>query len=178
MNTGFTPQDIDSPMILLGCVGAPWGVKGHNRIQSYTSPVGNIFEYATWYIHSDEPDGFKPIKITDTNNHPSQLVARLEGCQDREGAQALVHTKIYVKRDELAPCEDGEYYWCDLVGLEVQDTEGVLLGHIEGLYETGAHDNMVVKHLDKQIDIPFVVGEFVLKVDLAAKLVVVDWDLR
>lgn len=163
----------DKPMLLVGRIGAPWGVKGHTRIQSYTNPVANIFEYKNWYIK--QKGSLNHLSFSDAKQTPKGLVARLEGIDSRDKAEGLVHCEIYIPKDSLPDCEDGSFYWDDLVSLTVIDQQGKVLGKVDHLYETGAHDNMVVKHDSGVIHIPFVMDHTIIKVDLDAKQIIVDW---
>ncbi len=163
-------------MILVGRIGAPWGIKGHTRVQSFTSPEADILEYSTWYIKVGH-ERAKPVVVVDKNKHPKHLVARLEGVVDRDQAQALVHAQVFVSKDDLSDCEEGEYYWLDLIGLEVTNLQGHIFGCVDSLYETGVHDNMIVKKDKDSVHIPFVIDKTVMKVDLQAKKIIVDWDL-
>ena len=102
-------------------------------------------------------------------------MARLEGVDAREQALQLSGLSISVDRDRFEPAKPGEYYWADLIGLEVRTTSGVGLGAVTGLMETGANDVLVVRRERERL-IPFVVGEFVKDVDLDAGVLIVDWD--
>ena len=70
----------------------------------------------------------------------------------------------------------GEYYWSDLEGLEVVTVEGVALGRVSHLVATGANDVLIVKGAERERLIPFLVGQYVTKVDLDADRLTVDWD--
>ena len=78
-------------------------------------------------------------------------------------------------RDRLPPPAPGEYYWADLEGLAVETTEGVPLGKVSHLFETGANDVMVVEGERKRL-LPFVTGQYIVSVDFEAGRIVVDWD--
>jgi 16S rRNA processing protein RimM len=103
------------------------------------------------------------------------VVARLDGVDDRDAATALVGTEIWVPRDALPKPRQGEYYWADLEGLAVRTVDGVDLGRVSHLFATGANDVMVVQGGRERL-IPFVPGRQVVKVDLDAGLIEVDWD--
>jgi len=83
--------------------------------------------------------------------------------------------EIAIKRDQLPATEDNEFYWIDLEGLKVVNQEGIDLGVVESLMETGANDVLVVRG-DKERLIPFVMDEYVLDVDLDKGTITVDWD--
>ena len=111
--------------------------------------------------------------MEDFELHSKGPVAKLAGCDDREGAEALRNRDVAVKRESLGKAEDGTLYWVDLVGLEVVNEDGKLLGRIEGLFETGATSVLVVRG-EKERMIPFV-AEYVKSVDRESGRIIVDW---
>jgi 16S rRNA processing protein RimM len=100
----------------------------------------------------------------------------LQGCDDRDAAAALMDTTVAIKREQLPQAQAGEYYWTDLQGLRVINLEGVELGTVSHLLETGANDVLVVKKGREERLIPFVQGQFVTRIDLEAGEMSVDWD--
>ena len=104
----------------------------------------------------------------------SGVVVRLEGCHDRDRAGDYSGCEIAVDRSRFPSLEDGEFYWTDLVGLRVINTEGVDLGRIERMMETGANDVMVVRGATERL-IPFLTGSVVQSVDFDDEAVVVEW---
>jgi len=84
--------------------------------------------------------------------------------------------EVSVARAALPPLAQGEFYWADLEGLEVVTLEGVSLGKVSHLLSTGANDVMVVRDAERERLLPFVPGQWVQQVDLAAGRIVVDWD--
>jgi 16S rRNA processing protein RimM len=100
----------------------------------------------------------------------------LEGCDDRDAAAALMGQQIAILRSQLPSPEAGEYYWADLVGLLVSNTEGVALGRVDSLLETGANDVLVVVQDGVERLIPFVQGQFVKDINLEEGRMLVDWD--
>jgi 16S rRNA processing protein RimM len=105
------------------------------------------------------------------------IVAELPGVDDRDAAMALVGTEIWVARSALPAAKPGEYYWCDLEGLEVVTVEGRSLGKVSHLVATGANDVLVVNDAERERLIPFLVGQFVTQVDLEGARITVDWDV-
>jgi 16S rRNA processing protein RimM len=108
--------------------------------------------------------------------HGKGVVAKLKGCDDRDAAAALMGMNIAIRREQLPAATEGEYYWADLVGLAVSNLEGVSLGVVEQLLETGANDVLVVVQGDVERLLPFVQGQFVKEVDLTNRRIIVDWD--
>ena len=104
------------------------------------------------------------------------VVAKLAGCDDRDAAEALIGCEIAVRRDQLPETTaPGEHYWTDLVGLRVETVDGIDLGTIERLFETGSNDVMVVQGERERL-IPYIWDEVVREVDLEGGRMRVAWD--
>ena len=103
------------------------------------------------------------------------LCGRYEGVDDRDAAEALRGTEVWVPRAVLPPPAPGEYYWVDLEGLRVVNAEGVALGTVSHLFSTAANDVLVVQG-ERERMIPFVQPDFIRSVDFDAGVVTVDWD--
>jgi len=102
-------------------------------------------------------------------------VARLADCTDRDQAQLLMGCEIGIRRDQLPALAPGEYYWNDLIGLRVFNTEGDDFGTVQQLLETGANDVLVVQGEQERL-IPFVMKQVIVEVDLDQGRIRVDWD--
>ena len=160
-------------MIELGRVSGVYGVKGWVRIYSYTSPRDNILKYKRWYLK--RRGEWQVCKLVGGRKHGKGVVAHIEGCNDRDLAAELMGSDIAISREQLPKTEPGEYYWSDLQGVRVETVDGVELGKIAGLFETGSNDVIVVNG-DRERLIPFLLDDVVKSVDLDAGLMVVDWD--
>lgn len=161
----------------MGRVAAPYGVKGWIKIQTFTETLDALLDFPVWQMGQNGQ--WRQVQVEDAALHGDFVVAKLKECDDRDAAFALRGQEIAVNRDELPKPEQDEYYWQDLIGLAVVNREGIKLGQVSGLLETGAHDVLVVKGSDenaKEILIPFV-EVYVLNVDLAQGLIEVDWGL-
>lgn len=155
--------------VVLGRILGVYGVRGWLKVFSETSPLENIFSYAPWLINGVEQ------QVVAWRRHGKGLVAQLEGYDDRDQARALSGKTIAVRRDQLPPPSADELYWVDLQGLRVETQEGVPLGQVTHLIETGSNDVMVVRGERERL-VPFVWGQFVLDVDFDTGRVLVDWD--
>ena len=159
--------------IVIGKIGGPFGVKGWIKLLSHTEPRDKIVEYSPWLVKSGE--GWKEWEVAEGHAHGKGVIARLEGVTDRDQAMALMGAEIAMWRDQLGETKPGQYYWVDLVGLEVRLEAGRPLGKVEGLMATGANDVLVVMGERERL-IPFIQGQVVKSVDLGAGTIVVDWD--
>jgi len=149
------------------------GVKGWVKVFSYTEPRENILHYRPWYLR--QGGEWRPRACVAGNRHGKGVIARLDGCEDREQARLLMNTEIGVGREQLPATEPDEYYWNDLLGLEVVNLQDERLGRVDQLIETGANDVLVVNGERERL-IPFVQRQVVMNVDLEAGVIRVDWD--
>ena len=158
--------------IVLGCITGPYGTGGWVRIRSSTEPPENILRYAPWQVSLN--GRWFSIGVAEGQVHGREVIARLHGCHDRDAARGYRGCEIAVERARLPDADDGEFYWTDLVGLRVINSEGVDLGRIERMMETGANDVMVVRGATERL-IPFLTGSVVQSVDFDDEAVIVDW---
>lgn len=155
----------------MGRIAAPFGVKGWVRVQSFADDPATLVEYASWRIGRGEQQ--REFAVDAVQDHSHGWVAKLAGIDDREAAYALRGQEISVARSSLPPPAEGEYFWSDLIGLAAVNRDGVELGTVDSLLQTGAHDLLVVKGKREHL-IPFI-AQFVGTVDVAAGRIEVDW---
>jgi 16S rRNA processing protein RimM len=159
--------------VTLGHVSGVFGVKGWLKVQSYTEPHDNIAKFAAWTLRRRGADRVFELEAGRSHTGGS-VVAKLRGLDDRDLAREWVGAEVVVEHERLPAVRADEFYWADLEGLEVRTTTGFVLGKVEHLLATGAHDVLVLGGSRERL-IPFVVGSVVKQVDLAAGLIVVDW---
>jgi 16S rRNA processing protein RimM len=160
-------------MVVMGRVSGLFGVRGWVKVYSYTEPRAGILDYSPWFIKRAGEWEMHEVQ----GGHPQGkgVVAQLRDFADRDQAAQLLGCDIAVRRDQLPPLTGGEYYWSDLEGLKVENLDGVELGRISHLFETGANDVIVVQGERVHL-IPYTWGDAVRKVDLEKGLMIVDWD--
>jgi 16S rRNA processing protein RimM len=160
--------------VIVGEVAGVFGVNGWVKIYSHTNPAKNILDYSPWLLTG--LDGTKEFKVLFGRTHAKLIVAHLEGVDDRDKALKLKSSKITVPRDRFPPLKSGQYYWADLVGLQVTNLEGAQLGTIAEMLATGANDVIVAK-AERERLIPFIIGQFVKEIKLDEGKMLVDWDV-
>jgi 16S rRNA processing protein RimM len=158
--------------VTLGRVSGVFGVKGWLKVHSYTEPRANIAQYGVWLLRMNGVD--RPFEVEDGRAQGGSVVAKLRGLDDRDDALEWVGAEIVIEREALPELAANEFYWSDLEGLEVRTTAGEVLGKVDHLLATGANDVLVTDSSPQHL-IPFIVGTVVKQVDLAARLIVVDW---
>ena len=155
----------------MGRIAAPFGVKGWVKVQPFSEDPGALMDFESWRVGRGEQQ--KHYSVEAVQDHGKALVAKLAGIDDRDAAYALRGQEISVAKSDLPPPEEDEFYWSDLIGLTAVNREGVELGKVDSLMESGANDLLVVKGTREHL-IPFV-ATFVGKVDLAGGTIEVDW---
>jgi len=161
--------------VVVGSIGAPHGVRGWVRINSFTDPSDNLFTYP---LLLEDGNNWKPITIEKVQPHGTCFVAKLAKIDDRDQAALITNAKIAVKREDLPALDDDEYYWNDIIGLTVYNQDEVNLGQVADFFATGANDVMVVRGEGGEHLIPYVPEMFILEVNLESKQMKVRWDLE
>lgn len=164
----------NSDYLNAGQISGVFGVKGWVKVFSFTQPRENILRYSPWFLRKN--DEINEIKVVGGQLHGNAVVAELTGIVDRDAAVALVGAEILILKQQLPKPKPGEYYWADLVGLEVKTQSGVSLGVVDHLLETGANDVLVVVDGKSERLIPFLQQQTVISIDLDGRLMIVDWD--
>ena len=160
--------------VVVGEVSGVFGIKGWIKVYSFTEPRENILTYSPWILRKGSE--LKSVEVLEGNLQGKAVVACLAGVTDRDVAASLGGYEIVIDSTMLPEPEEGEYYWRDLIGLQVETEQGVALGVVDYLLETGANDVLVVKEGEKERLIPFLQGSFVKNINLAARVMIVDWD--
>jgi 16S rRNA processing protein RimM len=161
-----------SALIELGVVGAPFGVRGWIKLRSFTDPPERLFEHRV--LQLGRAGVFTKYRIESTGRSGGQLTAKLAGVDDRDQAQALRGATVSIPRSELPQRDDRDFYRADLIDCAVENLAGVALGVVAHFVETPAQVLMVVRG-EKEFWVP-AVPKHLRRVDLKARLVVVDWD--
>jgi 16S rRNA processing protein RimM len=158
--------------ICIGAVAGAFGVRGELRLKSFTATPEDIATYGP--VTSE--DGTQNYTITLTGQATKgALIARLSGVATKEQADALRGLRLFVERDRLPALPDDEYYHADLIGLEVFDTGGTLLGRVKSVQNHGASDILEIHGpgLNSTVLLPFTL-EAVPTVDLASGRIIAD----
>lgn len=158
--------------VVLGRVAGLYGVQGWIKLVSYTRRREDIFNYPRWRL--TRGDGRQEFALIDGRRQGKGLAAHLEGLNDRELANQWIGADIAVLKTELPALAPGTYYWSQLEGLKVVNADGIELGLVSHLIDTGANDVLVVTGERERL-IPYI-ETVVRAVDLATGVMRVDWD--
>ena len=165
----------DKAFIPVGKITGNFGVKGWMKVFSYTDPRKNVLSYSPLYLSIKGE--WVETKVTNGREQGKGIVISLENVEDPDQVLPLVGTELAIKQQQLKPTRRNEFYWSQLIGLTVVNTQDETLGVVDSLVETGAHDVLVVKEGKTQQMIPFVLENIVVNVDLDTKIIQVDWEL-
>ena len=184
---GLDAAALPADAVEVGRILDAWGIKGWFKIQPYSAESEALFSSKRWYMQPPEAkfhkgfDAFTGtvlLRITEAKEHSDSVVAIAEDFRDRTQAEALKGARIFVPRSSFPTAGLDEYYWVDLIGLEVVNREGLALGQVSELLSTGPQTVLVIsydeagKTLERMI--PFV-AVYVDAVDLPGKRITVDW---
>lgn len=182
-------------LLTVGKITAVFGVKGWLKVHSFTEPMENILAYENWLL---EKNGHcQAVCIDDARRHGNGIVIHIKDVDDRDIASSYCKSQIQVPVSAMPDLDDDDYYWHQLEGLKVyqlddQGQQGLLIGTVDYLMETGANDVLVIKaeaaealkdvSSDKEkaaaeVLVPYLHGDVVKSVDLENGLILVDWQL-
>lgn len=164
-------------MIVLGRIAAPYGVKGWVKLHPFGDDPVAWGEMPRWWLgKTPDTDDWQALMLKELRPHGKGVVARFEGVDDRTAAEKLEGMYFAAPRDQLPATEKDEFYWGDLIGLEVVNEANECLGKVASLIESGAHQVLVVRDeaAEKEHLLPFV-AEVVKDVAVAAGRIRVAW---
>lgn len=159
-------------LVHFGRITGLFGIQGWVKVFSHARPRETIIDYSPWLVKTAE--GLREMVVEDGRAQGKGVVVKLAGVDDRDQASQLIGADIEIKLSQLPPPSKGEYYWAQLVGLEVVTLAGQSLGKVDHLVETGANDVLVVRN-GKERWLP-ATASVIRKVDLEAGVIRVDWD--
>jgi len=165
--------------VVAGRLTSVYGIKGWVKVYSHTLPRENLFNYSPWWTKTTT--GWQPLNIDQHRRGGKDMLIHIAGIDDRDEAMLLCKQDIYIEKGDMPALPKGEFYWHQLEGLVVITHQNQqVLGVVSEIMETGANDVLVVKGDGDSIDreerlIPYI-DHVVLKVDLDAGEIEVDWD--
>jgi 16S rRNA processing protein RimM len=159
--------------VTVGQLGKTYGLQGWLKVNSFTDPMDNLLDYSPLYFKQEEQ--WSVLPITEMRLHANSIVAHIQGYDTPESARLLTGTELAIHRSQLPKLAKDEFFWCDLVGMNVVTCSGVELGKVDSLLRAGGNDILVVKGAKEHL-IPLVRNHFVMKIDAALQQITVDWD--
>jgi len=175
--------ELPADAIEVGRITDAWGIKGWFKVLPYSADPEALFSSKRWYLLPAEKgaknfSGTLKLAVKEAKDHSGTVVATAQEVDGRDAAEALRGARIFVSRSSFPAAEKDEYYWVDLIGLDVVNREGVALGQVKELLSTGAQTVLVMDYEQdgkpQERMIPFV-AVYVDDVDLAERRIRVDW---
>ena len=175
--------ELPADAVEVGRIADAWGVKGWFKVLSHSADPQALFSSKRWFILPSEKgaktfSGVVKLAIKEAKTHSDTVVATAQDIDDRSAAEALRGARIFVSRASFPTANKDEYYWVDLIGLDVVNREGVALGQVKELLSTGAQTVLVMEFEQdgktQERMIPFV-AVYVDDVDVAKRVITVDW---
>ena len=183
MLPGLETVELPADAVEVGRIADAWGIKGWFKVLTYSAAPEALFSSKRWYLQPAERGartftGTLKLAIREAKEHSDTVVASAHEVDDRSAAEALKGARIFIPRSSFPTAAEDEFYWVDLLGLDVVNREGVVLGQVQDLLSTGPQTVLVLssvqdgKPLERMI--PFV-SQFVDGVDLPSRRITVDW---
>ncbi|KQQ45320.1 ribosome maturation factor RimM [Duganella sp. Leaf126] len=167
----------------VGFVFGAYGVAGWVRIRPFSEDADALLSVKTWWI--DKPT-LHDVDVRQCKLHGGDVVAQLVGVTDRNVAEALKGAAVSIPRSRFPVLSEDEFYWAELIGLEVENLQGEALGTVTDMMSNGPQSILRIQPAESaeaapddtapERLIPFV-DAFIIKVDKAAKKITVDWGL-
>jgi 16S rRNA processing protein RimM len=166
----------------VGVLRGAYGLHGWSHVQAHSGDPRVLQRVRQWWLlgpragAGGQPASQGPVKITAVRPQGAGFVAKWNGCEDPEAAQALKGWRVAVSRSRFPPLAKGEFYWVDLIGAQAVNRSGLVLGTVSGLRNNGAHDLLEIERAQgSQLLIP-VVADYVDEIDVPGRTIRVDWD--
>jgi 16S rRNA processing protein RimM len=194
MRPPLETAELPADAVEVGRILDAWGIKGWFKVLPHSASPEALFSSKRWFLLPPERSA-KPrrateaaalldwtapllLRVKEAKDHSDSVVANSADIPDRNAAESLKGARIFVPRSSFPTPEDGEFYWVDLIGLQVVNREGVVLGEVRDLLSTGPQTVLVLQAEEggKAVErmIPFV-SVYVDKVDTQARCITVDW---
>ena len=183
MLPGLEAAALPADAIEVGRIADAWGIKGWFKVLPHSADPEALFSSKRWFLQPSERgaktfSGTALLRVVEAKEHSGTIVAQAQEVADRTAAEALRGARIFVPRSSFPSNKTDEYYWVDLIGLDVVNREGLALGQVKELLSTGPQTVLVIEYAeeDKTLErmIPFV-SAFVDGVDLPGRRITVDW---
>ena len=171
--------DFPADAVEVGRVVGAWGIKGGIKVQHFATDPQALFSTKRWFLRP--PDGPGPVpppllRVIQAREHGGVVVATVQEVPNRNAAEALKGARVFVARSSFPTAGADEYYWVDLLGCSVVNRDGIALGTVTDLLDTGAHSVLRVVQGEDERLIPFVAA-YIDTVDLGERRITVDWGL-
>ena len=166
-------------MIVLGRLVGPYGLQGWLKLHPFGDDFGALGNMSQWWLGAEaDGDVWTPYALHALKTQGKGLIVKFQGIDGRNDAESIDRLYVAAPREALPETGVDEYYWADLIGLEVVNTSWEPLGKVSGLLSCGAHEVLCVQdgvgEKTRERLLPFV-AQVVKKVDRESKTIHVEW---
>ena len=163
---------LDTEKILIAKIQAHQGLNGWLKVYSYSESKKKFSNYKHFFVIKNET--YVRLDVEDSQVTKS-IKIKFKNFSLREHSDEYIGKNLYIDRGQLVELDTNQYYWNDLIGLEVYLEEGEQIGFVKDIIETGSNDVLVIKgSKGEEILIPYVFGESIKKVILNEKKIIID----
>lgn len=156
--------------ICIGIISKPIGIKGQVKVISYTEVPDSLFKYKNLLLNNNIKINFTNYKLISNNI----FTASIQGINDRNASEQYRLKEIYINRESLPQLNNNEYYYNDLVNMEVLDTNNNVLGIVKSILNYGAGDFLeIILTNNKEATISFN-KDTIINVNLENNTIVID----
>ncbi len=163
----------EASLTVIGKIVGVYGIKGWLKVLSFTRPKENILKYGPWLVKQNNV--WLEMQLLEGKQHGKGLIASFAGIIDRDEAMTLVGSELAIERDQLPVPKEGEFYWHDLINMQVINKQNEILGVVTEFLETGANDVLVVETEKQRYLIPYVQDVYIKDIDIEQGVIQVDW---
>ena len=152
MKSSNNRSDSGERLLIAEIVGVH-GLRGVVKLRSYAdSPT--LFESGRAFRLEDSDGQAQTLFVDWAKPHGKGMLLAIEGVSDRNVAETLIGSRLWVEKATLPDLDDGAYYWFELIGLSVYTTRGRFLGLLESILQTGSNDVYVIRDGDREVLLP------------------------
>ncbi len=154
-------------MLQVGVITDTHGIKGEVKVFPTTDDV-NRFDYLK-KAYIDSKEGLIPVKVNSVKYFKQYVIIKFKGINDINDIEKYKKSPLLVTREDAVPLEEGQYYITDIIGINVYTDDGVNIGTLKEVLQTGANDVYIVRNSEnKEILIP-AIKQCILGIDLEKK---------
>ena len=157
-------RELQDDFVIIGEVVKPHGIRGEVKVYLYSERPENLKQHKKIILQESAGSGTEKYNVVKSREQGKLAILRLEGVGTREAAEALQGSKIWLDKADFPELNSDEYYWHQLEGLRVMTEAGQELGRVTNIFNTTAHDIMVVTGAGNEFMIP-VKGDIIRDID-------------
>ena len=165
----MTGGSMSDDWMVIGRIVGPFGVRGEMKVEPLTDFPERFRSLKRVYLG----DARREAEVLGSRNHKGQILLRLAGIDSPEAVKELRKPELHVPRAEAWSLPEGHYYLDDVIGLQVETTDGATIGEVTDVVRTGSNDVFVVGTGATAVLVP-VIKDAVTELDMRARRVVIE----